>query len=1067
MSPTGGLSLRRAVAAALLLFAALVCLVPASARAARVHQLLASETLPYEARPEIVSVNQSTGHIFVDASRPFSPAKRWVFELEPSGRFAAELEAVSAFEPTSIAVDNSGTATDGDIYVVNYFSPYGPETTPAVRQFDAAGEPTGVTITDASIPAGGTAQGGGLPPVVNDGSWNPRALAVGPSGDLYVNDIEAAVIDRFTAAGAFVSQFAPEEVLAQGMAVDAAGDLYMVNDFDREAIPGALGGLVKIDPATGECVPASCEPIDPSPAYGVAVDDSRGKIFTVGRGSGEAWISEYEASTGELLARIYPEELHSPADVAVDEASGDLVVADELPFREGTVQVYGPVEVVPDVTTLAPEAVTDRSATLRGEIGAAEVAGATCAFQYADAEEFEAHGFQGASEAPCEPAGPFAGSAMHAVEADVSGLRGGTEYHQRLVGVNENGSDPGADVPFTTAGPAVSGAEATEVGQSAATLVGRVDPRGAATAYRFQYTTRARYEAEGWAGATEVPAGGESVGEGEGPVAVSERIEGLAPGGAYRFRILARSSGGGTAGETEGEAVAFSTFAPSPVFGACPNEAFRLGRPAGALPDCRAYEQASPTEKNGVGADGEFNAVAASPDGSRITFISNSGIPGGEGTQQFPTYLAGRGADGWSTQGLLPPASYGPRAAVLGWSEDLEDVYDFATPAFEAGKLLRRPSAGGALVEAGTIEATGNPLAFAGSSRGGAVALLESRAGGLLPEDLEGRQNVYAYDRASGRLVLAGVMNDGSVPAAGAMAGPYDWYVKKSTSAVGGALGRYFTQDLHAISADGKKVFFTAGGTGQLYVRVNPTAVPEELGAEACLAGEKACTVRISAPQGVADPETPAAFVGATADGRYAFFLDSGKLTADATGGSGYDLYRYDLATGALADLTRDSADKRGARVEGVLGIGGGGQDVYFAAVGKLDEEASEAPSGETNIYALEGTETRLIARVRATKTGPGEEEPYNWVPTAQLSGGDCHHPHLPGQPRRAHPAVPLLAPARRLRQPRGRRALPLPLRGGGLLHLLQPDRGGPGGAGGGAGNPQERGLAELAPSSS
>src|SRR4029077_16370811 len=311
---------------------------------------------------------------------------------------------------------------------------------------------------------------------------------------------------------------------------------------------------------------------------------------------------------------------------------------------------------------------------------------------------------------------------------------------------------------------------------------------------------------------------------------------------------------------------------------------------------------------------GAVDSVQASLDGERITFFSNAGIPGGEGAQQFPTFMASRSSEGWSTQGLLPPASSGPRAAVLGWTETLADTYDFAARAFGGGALLRRPGPGDP-TRAGSSASPTNSLAYAGSSRGGAVALLESSTGGLRDAagtpvgDLEGKQNVYAYERGSGRLVVAGVMNDGSVPPGGAMAGPYDWFRSGSTTAAGGALGSYYTQAGHAISADGTRVFFTAGGTGQLYVRLNPLAPQSAMAGGACTEAASACTVRASArAAGVGpDPEAPAAFLGASADGRLVYFLDRGKLTADATGGTGHDLYRYDVTTGTLTDLRPDT----------------------------------------------------------------------------------------------------------------------------------------------------------------
>src|SRR6201985_2984585 len=88
---------------------------------------------------------------------------------------------------------------------------------------------------------------------------------------------------------------------------------------------------------------------------------------------------------------------------------------------------------------------------------------------------------------------------------------------------------------------------------------------------------------------------------------------------------------------------------------ACPNEAFRTG-PSALLPDCRAYEQASPVDKNGGGVEALPGSIQAPGEGGEaVTFFSQAGIPGGVGAQDYPTFLATRGAGAWGTEGLLPP----------------------------------------------------------------------------------------------------------------------------------------------------------------------------------------------------------------------------------------------------------------------------------------------------------------------------------------------------------------------------------------------------------------------------
>ncbi|HWA54422.1 MAG TPA: hypothetical protein VG816_09650 [Solirubrobacterales bacterium] len=1010
-------------------------MIAAPAQAARIHHLLAEEVLPDEASPNSIAINQTTHHFFVTSfGRP-------AYHFDPNGKLDAaqpELPDSSALEPGYVAVDSSGGAQDGYIYASS-------PSVRAIQQYDSSGTPTAVKITGAAIPPNGAAQAGGLPPVVNNGDFSPRALAVGPNGNIFTGADDK--IDEFTPAGAFVAQFSTGPTFgAIALAIDASGNMILGSGSNTFG-----SGVYQLNPA-GECVPVSCEPIadqDPNfqgPAFsgrdeGVAVDRSTGRIIAA-----DSYSADYKEQAGQFgeftaagdpLGRTY---IEGPADhyftkgIAVDEASGKVIVAVNA-AGENAIRIYGPVQIVPDAETEAAGSLTDHSATFHGKIGAAEAGEATCAFQYVDEAQFQAHHFDGAAEAPCEPGGPFSGSTMNAVEAQVSGLRGGTTYHYRLVGTNSNGFNAGEDLPFTTHGPAVAEAAASEIGESEVTFSGLVDPRGGETTYAFQYVTQAQFEVNGFAEGSSVPSppatvpletqlrGGVEIGSqtvtglevlNEGALLVgqevsglgipagttitalgkntltlsqkatastpnaeltatgfqpvSERVVGLSPDTTYHFRLTATSISGENAGSSFGEEVTFSTFAPPEV----------------GLPDNRAYEQSSPTEKGGAAIQGEINAIQTSTDGSRITFASYAGIPGGEGQQQFASYMASRATGGWSTRGMLPPASYGPFADILGWDEDLADVYTFASGPGGPTRLLDRSSSDYALREVASVEGKNAPLFFAGASAGGAVALLESQSGELLPEDLPGKQNVYAYDRETGGLVVAGVMNDLTVPPGGAIGGPYDWYDHNSTTSVGGGADRYFTEATHAISTDGRRIFFTAGGTGQLYVRQNPLAPQSPMNGEECAEATKACTIRISAPEeGVTDPGTPAAFTSASADGSVVYFLDTGKLTTDSTAGKGYDLYRYDLETGRLIDLTVDTADKNGAQVEGVLGASASGEGAYFVAKGALAAGAEKALSGETNLYALHGEDIEFIAQLSTNPLGEG----LNWIPRSAGGG--------------------------------------------------------------------------------
>lgn len=477
------------------------------------------------------------------------------------------------------------------------------------------------------------------------------------------------------------------------------------------------------------------------------------------------------------------------------------------------------------------------------------------------------------------------------------------------------------------------------------------------------------------------------------PTTVSQRIEGLVPGTSYRFRLVATGAGGVTAGETLSQTAPFATFALSPVFETCANDALRSVGPSAQLPECRAYEQASPVEKNGASMQGEVNAVQASPDGSTITFFSGLGIPGGEGAQNFPSYAASRASNGsgWTSRGLLPPAATGPYAQILGWSEDLQQVYS-------ENKQIGSPTVfyardGSEPIET-VVDGKGEgreQFNFAGAAEGGAQVLFENSADALLPAAAPAASNAYVWDEATGTVHLAGVLNDGEAPSEGSLAGPYDWYRVHDTE-VSGAENSYFLQDAHAISADGTRAFFTAVGPGRLYMRENPTAAQSPLDGEGnCSDPALGCTTWISESQrGIPDPngEQPAAFLGATADGSRIFFLSSEKLTDDSTGGSGYHLYRYDVG-GGLVDLTPDEAD-----VQGILGMSEDGSYVYFAANGVLAPGAQPGKcvvgveANECNVYLDHEGTTEFVARLRAQVSG-GDSDILDWSPTSSQIGGN------------------------------------------------------------------------------
>jgi hypothetical protein len=420
--------------------------------------------------------------------------------------------------------------------------------------------------------------------------------------------------------------------------------------------------------------------------------------------------------------------------------------------------------------------------------------------------------------------------------------------------------------------PQISNVHIINVNGTTATLAGEVNPGGNTTFWRFEYGSSSCATST----CTAFPKPEGKIPAGESPVAVQATIEGLIPNTTYHFLLSAKN--------TEG-----AVKSPDRVF------VTRVA-PAGGLPDKRAYEQVSPVNKDGGDAIGKVGMVKAADDGQGATFNSTFGIPGGKGAQALPTYLATRAAD-WSTQGLLPPPVFGERAQVLGWLPDFSETFSNATqlsnPRIKA--LISQSTAGGPSRIISPYVA--NPeYSFIGTDADNSTVFFEAVVK-LPPEEgkppiataIKGRSNVYAWDRASGKISLASVFNTPEAPPKGSFAGPYDWSLGTSANSLrfGGAARNYYLQGTHALTDSGD-IYFTEAGTGQLFLRINPTRPQSEVVAGKCSKPEDACTLHVSAskrtPPDTAGPQ-PAAFAAATADGSEAFFTSPEMLTDNANTG--------------------------------------------------------------------------------------------------------------------------------------------------------------------------------------
>ena len=399
------------------------------------------------------------------------------------------------------------------------------------------------------------------------------------------------------------------------------------------------------------------------------------------------------------------------------------------------------------------------------------------------------------------------------------------------------------------------------------------------------------------------------------------------------------------------------TFAAYARAEGCPNEQLR-GQDgyALALPDCRAYEQASPVDKNFTDALGEADAVQSSPSGEAATFFSIAPFPGVLSAASSPTYLSTRNGGEWSTQGLAPPADHplvgGSEGLTEGLTEDLAEALILVEPGLEAGMTpgvysYLRDSATGAFRLLGPGIAR-----LADATADDSRILFEDTTKELVPGVRDENEVPYLYEWSGSRppgeeLSLAGVLPDGKAPVDGSVAGPGGPALGRSR---GGATGEFYTQN--TISEDGSRIFFSDAETGRIYMR-EP---------------EAARTVPVSAG--------PAYWRAATADGSEIFYTE------------GEDLYRFDVnkfeeskkpESEALAEA-REALTSGVAGVLGTLGIATkDGSYAYFVATGVLvgDENTNKekAKEGKANLYEWHDGETIFIAQL-------GTEDlydEYNW----------------------------------------------------------------------------------------
>jgi hypothetical protein len=833
-----------------------------------------------------------------------------------------------------IAIDDSGGSTDGNIYVNQLF----PAAGNVVDVFASSGKYLGqITAAD------GVKFGSGESKIA------PTGVAVDGSGSIYLSDTKEDKIHKYVPSGStptdadYVTTFStvagPRDLVAG--AGPSAGVLFVTRTTDNLADHRT----VAIDSTSGAVKYYLNEDHGPPFAdahLAAALDPLTGRFLGMNRG----YVVEYSVS-GAGVSPFATYYTGDGAGIAVDGANDRVYVS----YVSGAVRVsvYGPLVAIPDVTTDPATVTGDTSVSLKGTVNPDGTPLEECFFKY---------GLTGAygQTVPCAETPAEIGTSQKAVHADVGGLQPETLYHYRLVAKNENGTVGGEDETVKTPSKPSVEAWSVDVGFAEATLKAAVNPESSPTTYRLEWGTDATYGQ----GTAEIPVGSDNV-----PHEFSHPLEGLEPGLAYHYRVVATNSIGVTATPD----LTFHTY-PEPFApkSACPNQAFRSGA-SSRLPDCRAFEMVTPVEKGNTDVSVRVSAQnyqarldLSSSDGNAFSFSSEKSFGDAVGAPYSSQYLMRREpGKGWLTTAISP--SRGAKSVsdlvnikydveYKSFSGDLSSGWLYhntakthdgcAVPGYS--NLYRRDNATGAYEALTTAEPEGQTPAnywpeLQGASADGTHAIF--RANARLTDSASdaklGEDPIYQLyehvapaegEEGCGELRLVSVLPSGKASALTSSAG---------TASNFGGEGRQHNV-LGAVSEDGSRIYWTSAdpdpsvqansGPGPLYLRSDGTK-----------------TVQVSSG--------PAQFWTASPDGSKAIYS------------VGENLFEYDAV-----------AKKSNLIADGSRGIAGASEDlskVYFVS---KEELGGKGEAGEANLYLrAEGADT-FIATL--TVGDPSNEFSFN-----------------------------------------------------------------------------------------
>lgn len=804
----------------------------------------------------------------------------------------------------------------------------------------------------------------------------PSGVAVSdPTGDVYVADEKNERVDQFRPVfkeGRLVEEQFQRSLTAsrpRGVAVDnsmeaadpSAGDVYVVaggkvlEKFAAEGQP--LGEIRSFDLDGRRDHFSPIEGVAVGAGGWLEVYQKSGVLDVFNNAVANVAQSSMQLEPGGLAARGFALDSEDNAYVGVRHEGGPVVAR-----LEGiTGKILVPQLDAEETTAVAVNTTDDEAATGVDELNDVYVDNVTGSGRSAvtTVAEFAVKQGAGAQEEP-EIVQRFGAPGLKRGDGVAVDARTGTVY------VADSASDEIDVFELVLPGPPtiedLSASAAVAPAAGSRTLTAQVNPSGAETHYHFEYGSEACVAVPSTCVSAPVPAG--DLGGGTTDREASIELRGLPPG-LYHFRLVAENS----VGEAQSA-----------------EETFTIVEVVNGLPDHRAWEMVSPSNKHGAAIEAlthEGGTILAAEDGDAITYVANGAITEqAEGNRSFEPQqvLSTRNASGWSTQDIATPED---RAlGVNGGDPEYRFFSSDLSLALVEPYGTEPPLAPGVSQEAMYLRAD-EPL----EPQGEAEALLYGQARedgarmqppnvGYLPVLSEASAPEAPAGATATFLGATEDLEDVIMRSGEALTGPssgpglYEWsgdelrFVSelpeeegKTGKPAGGsvALGYYEVQ-AHAISADGARVIWTASeeSPAHLYMRD--------------FSDNRAQTIQLDKAEGVTEPGTGSAkFQTASSNGSRVFFTDKEVLARSAsaepvTGEE--DLYECEIIEAGdqlacdLRDLTIPLGTHEHAAVQGaLLGSSEDGSTVYLVAHGVLASNQNErhetAVAGDDNLYEL------------------------------------------------------------------------------------------------------------------